>query len=69
MRTIEDFTEAAIGTLIPTEGAVSVCPICDRPGVPELLADGRSEFVHIEAEEVFGDGMLVTPVDSCSIPA
>ncbi len=69
MRILEDFTETAIGTTIPTEGAVSICPICDRAGILEPLADGRFEFVHVESEEILGDGMLVTPVDACPIPA
>jgi hypothetical protein len=69
MRTIEDFTETALGTLVPTEGAVSVCPLCDRPGILEPLPDGRCEFVHVESEEMFGDGMLVTPIESCAASA
>ncbi|HET7453432.1 MAG TPA: hypothetical protein VFL12_11860, partial [Thermoanaerobaculia bacterium] len=63
------FTETAIGTTIPTEGAVSICPVCDRPGILETLPDGRYEFVHVESEELLGDGILVTPVDACAIPA
>lgn len=67
MRTIEDFTGTSPGTLVPTEGAVSVCPLCDRPGILEPLADGRYEFVHVESEEILGDGMLVLPIDSCAL--
>jgi hypothetical protein len=51
------------------EGTVSACPCCGRSGVREALPDGAAEFVHVETEEVFGDGMLVLPVDCCRLSA
>ena len=69
MKFFEDFTETAIGTPIPMEGAVTICPRCGRTGVREALADGEAEFVHVESEEMFGDGLLVQPVDVCSVPS
>jgi len=69
MRTYDDFTGVALGTRIPMEGDISVCPRCGRLGIVEALADDRTEFVHAETEEVMGDGMLIEPVDSCAFPA
>lgn len=69
MRTYEDFTGFAVGAASPMEGPVSICPCCGRSGVRESLPDGAAEFVHVETEEVFGDGMLVLPVDCCRLSA
>jgi hypothetical protein len=69
MKFFEDFTETAVGTRIPMEGPVTICPRCGRTGVLEALADGGAEFVHVESEEIFGDGLLVQPVDACSLPS
>lgn len=67
MRTFEDFTEVAVGSRTPMEGLVSVCPRCGRSGILEPLADGGRDFVHVESEEVMGDGMLVEPIDWCRL--
>ena len=69
MKTIENFTTITVGSAVPFEGVVSLCPRCGRTGVLEYLADDVPEFVHVETEEVLGDGMLVQPVDSCFLPA
>jgi len=69
MRTFEDFTGIAIGTSTPMEGPVAACPCCGRAGVREALPGGAGEFVHVETEELFGDGMLVLPVDRCRLGA
>jgi hypothetical protein len=69
MRTVENYTNASIGAEAPFEGIISPCPRCGRAGLLEYLADGAAEFVHVETEEVMGDGMLVEPIDSCSLPA
>jgi len=66
MKTIEDFTGIAIGAATP-EGPVSICPSCGRAGVREDLPDGVCEFVHVETEEVMGDGMRIEPVDWCPV--
>jgi len=49
------------------EGLISLCPRCGRSGILEPLADGVREFVHVETEEVMGDGMLVEPIDWCRV--
>ena len=67
MRIFEDFTGIAIGASRAMAGQVSVCPCCGRSGVRGSLPDGAAEFVHAETEELFGDGMLVLPVDSCRL--
>jgi len=69
MRTFEDFTGIAIGTRTAMEGPVAACPCCGRPGVREALPGGAGEFVHVETEELFGDGMLVLPVERCRLDA
>ncbi|MGH9444020.1 MAG: hypothetical protein ACRD16_17285 [Thermoanaerobaculia bacterium] len=69
MKTVEDFTEARVGSQIPFGGIIALCPKCGRAGLLEYLADVAAEFVHVETEEVMGDGMLVEPIDSCAIPA
>jgi hypothetical protein len=67
MRTFDDFTSGAVGSRVPMEGLISVCPRCGRSGILEPLADGVGEFVHVEIEEVMGDGMLVEPIDWCRV--
>jgi len=69
MRTFENFTTASVGTRGPLEGTIALCPACGRAGILEHLADGAAEFVHVETEEVLGDGMLVEPIDCCPLPA
>ena len=69
MKTFENFTTVSVGSPVPFEGIVSLCPRCGRAGVLEYLANGAAEFVHVETEEVMGDGMLIEPIDSCSLPA
>ena len=67
MRTFDDFTSGAVGSRVPMEGLISVCPRCGRSGIIEPLADGAREFVHVQIEEVMGDGMLVEPIDWCRV--
>ena len=67
MRTVENFTQASIGTEERSQGTIEECPRCGRAGVMEFLAEGALEFVHVETEEVMGDGMLVKPIDCCPI--
>ncbi len=69
MRTVENFTRSSIGSEEHGQGTVARCPQCGRAGVIEFLADGALEFVHVETEEVMGDGMLVKPIDCCSVLA
>jgi hypothetical protein len=69
MRTVENFTTASVGSEGPFEGTIALCPSCGRAGILKHLADAKAEFVHVETEEVMGDGMLVEPIDSCPLPA
>ena len=69
MKTTENFTNASIGSWNPLEGTIALCPRCGRAGILERLADGAAEFVHVETEEVLGDGMLIEPIDRCAFPS
>lgn len=69
MRTVENFTNGSVGSESPFQGTIALCPRCGRAGILEYLADGAAEFVHVETEEVMGDGMLIEPIDSCPLPA
>jgi hypothetical protein len=69
MRTVENYTNASVGSTLPYDVTIAVCPSCGRTGVLEYLANGAAAFVHAESEEVMGDGMLVEPIDYCPLPA
>lgn len=69
MRTVENYTNESVGFQLPFDATVGRCPACGRTGVIEYLASGAAAFVHVESEEVMGDGMLVEPIDFCPLPA
>jgi hypothetical protein len=68
MITIHDFTHLPEGTCVPMEGTVVRCPSCGRTGIRG--SDFRAaRCVHVETSDVFCDGMLVEPTDSCPLPS
>lgn len=67
MRMIEDFTSAPRGLLVPLEGRVDLCPRCGRNGIEEHPECGRAYFLHLQATDVRGDGMLAELLDCCPL--
>jgi hypothetical protein len=67
MITLEDFTTMACGSEVAGLGALVECPRCGRPGLAEQLADGAPCVVHVEREEVLGDGMRLEPEEWCRL--
>jgi hypothetical protein len=67
MKTTENFTNASLGSNVSFEGTIALCPACGRAGILERLADAAAQFVHVETEEVMGDGMLIEPIDCCAV--
>ncbi|HKD12696.1 MAG TPA: hypothetical protein VKE50_11500 [Thermoanaerobaculia bacterium] len=68
MLSLEDFTTLPHGFRVPQEGLVEVCPRCGRNGVEEHPScGGRPYFLHRQAVDVRGDGMLIEPLDSCEL--
>ncbi len=67
MLSVEDFTSLPNGFVVPQEGRVDVCPRCGRNGVEEHPACGGPFFLHRQAIDVRGDGMLVEPLDRCAL--
>ena len=67
MLSVEDFTNLPNGFQVPQEGRVDACPRCGRNGVEEHSAWGGAYFLHRQAVDVRGDGMLVEPLDRCTL--
>ncbi len=63
---LEDFTVLAPGSDVPLEGRVVCCPRCGRNGVEHPEPDGTF-FVHVQASELFSDGMRTEPRDCCRV--
>jgi hypothetical protein len=67
MISLEDFTGFPEGTPIVKDGLIRRCPICGRNGQRRQRFGGAIRFVHVEAARMFADGLLVEPVDCCTI--
>ena len=65
---VEDFTSLECGSEVPLEGRVEICPCCGRHGIEERPACAAPFFLHVQSTRVFGDGMIVEPLDSCALP-
>ncbi len=66
MITVDDFTTLEPGTGVP-EGDLVVCPRCGRPGAAQFFPDGEELVIHLQASELFGDGLLTEPLDVCRL--
>jgi hypothetical protein len=66
--TYEDFTGLPAGIEVALAGYVDRCPRCGRNGIEQRSDDGSRTILHVQASELFGDGMRVEPIDCCSIP-
>ena len=61
---VESYTAREPGDM---DGRIEVCSRCGRSGLERDTAHGRV-CVHAEKLEMLPDGLLVDPVDFCSIP-
>jgi hypothetical protein len=65
---IEDFTTLPAGTTSWPDGQVTICPICGRTGIEQLMTEeGTTVFLHSQASEMLGDGLLVEPEECCTL--
>ena len=67
MISVEDFTSLPQGFEVPLEGRIETCPCCGRNGIEEHPKCGEPYFLHRQASDVQGDGMLTEPLDSCPL--
>ncbi len=66
MISVDDFTALPTEVLVP-EGVVALCPRCGRAGAAGPAEGGGFLVVHVQASEIFADGLLVEPLDCCRI--
>ena len=62
----ESFVGLPPGTVVPMQGTVVCCSICDRSGVVQAVENGLV-VVHVQDTEVLGDGSRIDFQDACRV--
>jgi len=60
----EDFTKLPIGVLVSDSRTIVRCSVCSRRGALDVRL---RRCVHVEGSEIGSDGLIIEPLDSCSL--